>query len=193
MPPEQTVDRQIDDDWIGEYYSRIHRAAWLMTGDAWAAEDLAQETFVVALDQWSKFEGRSSESTWLHGILMQLHRRRNRMLGRLRQRLLKYAERMDSNPRPSQPDADLAEKEWRSSIWADVANLPDAQREAITLKFAEDMTYEQIADALGCAEGTAKTRVHHGLKKLRDWVGEDQSTNALSSGATQPIPMTTQS
>ena len=46
------------------------------TGDAWAAEDLAQETFVVAIDKWDRFDNRSARSTWLYGILVQLRRRR---------------------------------------------------------------------------------------------------------------------
>lgn len=163
--------RQIDDEWIREHYSRIHRAAWLMTGDAWSAEDLAQETFIVALDQWQKFEGRSSETTWLYGILLRLDKRRRRTLGRMRRRWKQYIERGEhlelGATNELDPQTQLAQQQWRDSIWAEVAELPNAQREAVTLKFAEEMNYQQIAETLGCAVGTAKTRVHHGLKRLK--------------------------
>ena len=69
-----------------------------------------------------------------------------------------------SNPDPA---TELAHRQWRESVWAHVAELPESQREALVLRFAEEMTYQQIADILGCAEGTAKTRIHHGLKRLR--------------------------
>ena len=164
---EQRVDPQVpDDDWVRAHYERIHSAAWMMTGDRWAAEDLAQETFVVAIDKWSRFKGRSSRATWLYGILIQLRRRHGRTLARLRKRLRNYA---DQNPQPllHDPNTELAERQWRESVWADVAKLPSPQRDAITLRFAQEMSYDEIAEAIGCAVGTAKTRVHHGLKRLR--------------------------
>ncbi len=155
-----------DDQWVAAHYPRIHRAAWLMTGDAWAAEDLAQETFVVAIDRWNRFAGRSSRATWLYGILMRLRRRRARTLARLRRRIEEYVSR--KNPDQTRdPKTEFAYQQWRESIWAEVARLPDAQREAVLLRFAEGLTYEEIAQAVGCAAGTAKTRVHHGLKRLR--------------------------
>ncbi|MFK8113927.1 MAG: RNA polymerase sigma factor [Rubripirellula sp.] len=175
------VAKPIDDEWIREHYSRIHRAAWLMTGDAWAAEDLAQETFIVALDRWDRFEGRSSESTWLHGILMQLARRRGRTLARLRRRLSLYFDQTKPETQADDTQNGLAAQEWRQSIWAEVAKLPQPQRDAVTLRFANEMDYEQIASALGCAVGTAKTRVHHGIKRLREQMTSKRSNEASCS------------
>lgn len=156
-----------DDAWIAAHYERIHRAAWLMTGDAWEAEDLAQETFVVAIDRWRSFGGRSSRLTWLYGILIRLRRRRARSVTRLRRRIEEYMSRKERTV-AADPQLEFAYRQWRESVWADVATLPAAQREAILLRFAEGMTYEQIAQTSGCAVGTAKTRVHHGLSRLRN-------------------------
>jgi RNA polymerase sigma-70 factor, ECF subfamily len=168
MPPEP-ADAPIDDDWIREYYPRIHRAAWLMSGDPATAEDLAQETFIIALDRWHQFEGRSSASTWLCGILLHVHQRHGRTLARMRRRLMHYIDaRTSGGPASGDPQTELASKEWRQSIWALVAKLPRPQRDAVTLRFAENLTYEEIADTLGCSVGTAKTRVHHGIKRLRE-------------------------
>lgn len=172
----------MNDDWIREHYSRIHRAAWLMTGDPWSAEDLAQETFIVALDQWHKFADRSSETTWLYGILIRLDKRRRRTLGRMRRRWKKYIERGEhletGAANEIDPQTGLAQQQWRDSIWAKVAVLPPAQREAITLRFAEEMSYQQIAETLNCAVGTAKTRVHHGVKRLKHQHPELQPSGA---------------
>ncbi len=167
-PSEIPSDPQVPDDpWIGALYPRIYRAAWMMTGDPWAAEDLAQDTFVVAIDKWDRFDGRSSRSTWLYGILVRLRQRRDRTLARMRRRLQAYADR---NP-PKEildPEVQLAASEWRESVWADVATLPAAQRDAIVLRYVEEFSYEEIAAAMNCAVGTAKTRVHHGLKRLKE-------------------------
>ncbi len=190
MPPDEPsgpkTSRQIDDAWIRGHYPRIHRAAWLMTGDAWEAEDLAQETFVVALDRWKSFEGRSSDATWLYGILIRLHQRRSRSLARMRRRLLQYVQRSDAVERTmsqtEDPQTVLARSQWQASVWADVARLPAAQQIAVTLRFAEGMPYAQIAEATGCAIGTAKTRVHHGLKRLRQQLDVERSAAKFDSG-----------
>ena len=174
---DQREDCQFpDDSWVRAHYERIHRAAWMMTGDAWAAEDLAQEVFVVAIDKWERFDGRSSRATWLYGILIQLRRRRGRTLARLRRRLQTYADR-NPTKEVSDPATELAAKQWQESVWADVAKLTEAQRDAVTLRFAEEMSYDEIASALGCAVGTAKTRVHHALKRLKDIRSANESVS----------------
>jgi DNA-directed RNA polymerase specialized sigma24 family protein len=104
------------------------------------------------------------------------------------------------------PEAQLAREEWQASVWADVAGLPSRQRIAVTLRFAEGMTYQQIGEATGCAPGTAKTRVHHGLKRLKERFGketfdgtpgrptEEASSRLPRSRETQPaIEMTSKS
>lgn len=179
--PSSSIDREttsvIDDAWIREHYSRIYRAAWLMTGDRPTAEDLAQETFVVAIHSRNRFRGHSSEATWLYGILVRLQKKHWRSLARWKRRLVAYVESGDRDlnhgDSGEDPQSVMAAEQWRDSIWADVARLPIEQRMAVTLRFAEGMSYDQIAKAVNCASGTAKSRVHHGLKKLRETLSSD--------------------
>ncbi len=156
----------MDQQWIEKEYPSIHRAAWALTGDPAVAEDLAQETFVVALERWNSFDHRSRRSTWLHGILIRLSRKHFRSLARFRRRLEKRFY-LESNSEQCDAATELAKQEWDRSIWSEVATLPRRQAEAITLRFAGEMTYEQIAQVTGVAEGTVKSRIHHGLKQLR--------------------------
>ncbi|MEL6108950.1 MAG: RNA polymerase sigma factor [Planctomycetota bacterium] len=168
VPAAMIVDPVVmTDPWIREVYPRIHRAAWALTGQVSLADDLAQETFVVALDQWESFGGRSSRMTWLHGILIRLCRKRHRSTTRLRRRITAYWTRKSAPNESPDVALEVAQHEWNESVWAEVAKLPRRQSEAITLRFACEMTYAEIASAVECAEGTAKTRVHHGLKSLR--------------------------
>jgi RNA polymerase sigma-70 factor (ECF subfamily) len=143
----------------------------MMTGDAWAAEDLAQEVFVVAIDKWNRFDGRSSRSTWLYGILVRLNRRHQRTLARLGRRIKNYAFQNETDRNSKQnrhdPSKNLAEQSWRQSVWAEVARLPLPQREAVTLRYSQGLSYEETAAAVGCPVGTVKTRIHHALKRLK--------------------------
>lgn len=163
-----TVAEPPDDDWVRRHYERIRRSAWLLCGNGDVADELAQETFTRAIDQWHRFEGRSEVSTWLYAILFRLHGRRRRAAARGAERLKKWVDLVRSRPNTSQdPAAKLASKVWRDSLWAEVSKLPSRQQEVVILRFAEGFTFQQIADTCGCPLGTAKTRLHHALRRLR--------------------------
>lgn len=175
----QHVQPPPDEAWVCAVYPKLHHAAWAMTGDATAAEDLAQETLLAAIENWDRFRGTSNRDAWAHGILIRLSRKRFRTLARFRRRL---QQRWRKHPqRQSDPDTSdvVATREWNQSVWSHVAKLPRRQAEAITLRFAKEMTYDEIAEALDCASGTAKSRVHHGLQRLRTLMGTDDLTDEL--------------
>src|SRR5262245_54650668 len=71
-----------------QYFQRIHRAALMLTGNPWDADDLAQETFLVLAREHCRFQGRSTLYTWLYGILVNLERRHRRRRGMMRRKLL---------------------------------------------------------------------------------------------------------
>ena len=156
-----------------EHFERIHRAALALCGDPWDADDLAQETFLVLSRQASaehdgkRFEGRSQVYTWLYGILLNLERRERRRYGMRKRKLQTVGERLETDA-PAQPiETPLEAEEWRKSLWAVVARLPDGQRQALVLRFSEGLAYEQIAETLQCPLGTVKSRIFHGLASLK--------------------------
>jgi RNA polymerase sigma-70 factor (ECF subfamily) len=162
---------------IQQYFPRIHRAALVLSGNPWDADDLAQETFLVMAQQIRQFEGRSSLYTWLYGILLNLDRRERRRYGLRRRKLQVLCDHELTQPRTA-PAADTAVEvtEWKNSLWARVAKLPDGQRQALVLRFSEQLRYDEIAEALDCPLGTVKSRIFHGLLALRQVMeaeGED--------------------
>ena len=78
-------------------------------------------------------------------------------------------ERLPETGSPAQDDL-VAQRAW---LWAALQGLPPRQRAAIVLRFYEDLTEAQTADAMGCAIGTVKSQVSAGIKKLREQLGED--------------------
>jgi RNA polymerase sigma-70 factor (ECF subfamily) len=157
-----------------EHFARIHRAALVLSGNPWDADDLAQETFLVMARCADRFEGRSNVYTWLYGILLNLDRRERRRAG-MRRRKLQIAWDDASKDDRSIPAAETSIEvaEWKRSLWSIVAQLPDGQRQTLVLRFSEHLSYEEIAVAMQCPVGTVKSRVFHGVASLRNRLAED--------------------
>lgn len=171
------MDRIDIDEATRTHFARIHRAALVLSGNPWDADDLAQETFLILARQACSFEGRSNLYTWLYGILLNLDRRQRRRLGMVRRKLRVLWGNQPASPAATPGANTVSEvKEWKKSLWARVARLPDGQRQALVLRFSEGLRYEEIAEVLQCPLGTVKSRIFHGLAALRrvlDQEGED--------------------
>ncbi|MEM0925847.1 MAG: RNA polymerase sigma factor [Planctomycetota bacterium] len=158
----------MDDAWVSAIYPRLFRTAWTMTGDPALAEDIVQESLVGAWNRWNHFQGSGSREAWVLGILIRQTRKHFRTLSRVKRRLQAYAS--VQAPTENQTDASetaVASEEWKRSIWAKVATLPRSQSEVVTLKYLDQLSHEEIAEAIGCPVGTVKSRLHHALKRLK--------------------------
>jgi RNA polymerase sigma-70 factor (ECF subfamily) len=167
------------DEVTRQYFARIHRAALVLTGNPWDADDLAQETFMVLSRSAARFEGRSNVYTWLYGILLNLDRRERRRTG-LRNRKLRTAWNAAPKGERSVPAAEtpIEVAEWKKSLWAVVAQLPNGQRETLILRYSEHLSYDEIAAAMKCPVGTVKSRVFHGVASLREKLAQDNGAVA---------------
>lgn len=170
---QQLVDQHLD---------RIHRAALVLSGNPWDAEDLVQETFLLAARKIDGFRGDSAPYTWLYGILLNVERRHRRRHGTWRRKLDTLYQHYDPRSQ-SVPSADRAVQvaEWKASLWSQVARLPDAQRQTLVLRFSEGLQYEEIAQVLSVPLGTVKSRIHHGLSRLREQLQADGEASILPS------------
>ncbi len=167
-------------------YPQILRAALVLTGDRWEAEDLAQETFLQAIGSLRKFAGRSSEETWLYSILLNLHRKRLRSKQRRWKRWLSWFERSPKCRPDEIPSSRMEQIEWQESLWRAVKELPEAQQHAVVLRYSEDLSYDEIANVLACPIGTAKSRVHHGIAALRAMLDDSHGPTSQLQAAQQP-------
>jgi RNA polymerase sigma-70 factor (ECF subfamily) len=159
-----------------EYFDRIHRAALVMSGNPWDADDLAQETFMVMARQPDRFEGRSSVYTWLYGILLNLDRRERRRKG-THHRKLSVLWEDGAGTEKSTPAAEtsIEVEEWKRSLWSFVAQLGDGQRQALILRFSQGLRYDEVAEILDCPLGTVKSRIFNGLAALREMIGPEHA------------------
>jgi RNA polymerase sigma-70 factor (ECF subfamily) len=167
------ADEQDFEEAVAIVYPRIRRAALLLSkGNVWDADDLAQETLLQAANGWKRFQGKSRVETWLYSILLNQFRRRQRSTRRVLGRWLGWWERNDHNARRDSPECGLLASEWQASLWDAVSRLPEAQREAVVLRYAEGLSYEEIAEVLKCPLGTVKSRLHLAIAALQKGLKE---------------------
>ena len=150
------------------YADAIHRHLYRLTHDRTSATDLTQVTFLSVVKSRDRFVPGSRFRVWLYVIAMNAwrdHRRRTR-----RELLSADGTLPDEGYEPSMRDAGL-EREVRAAL----AQLPEIQREAVTLHHLEDFSFKEIADMLGLSESAAKVRAHRGYERLRSLLGETWS------------------
>lgn len=168
---------------FAEFYDRFAPALFSMVyaivRDQKESEDVLQEAFVQMWKRTRTYDpSRSSLFTW--AVMISRHKAIDRLRSRSRQSRLaeavanEPAEQISSGP-ASRADSILARSEERERVRAALAQLGDAQREAIDLAFFGGLTQTQISEKLGTPLGTIKARIRRGLLALRDVLGRNPS------------------
>ncbi len=165
---------------VRDHQQRVYRVILALVRDPDLAANLTQDCFVRAYEKRESFRGDASVATWLTRIAINLVRdnarnRRQRFWKKLFQR--PPEEEGDSlepaalvrDPVPL-PEQQLLAREEMGAVWAAVEALPSQQREAFVLRFSEDMSLEEISNAMGVEVGTVKSHLSRALKTVRQAV-----------------------
>jgi RNA polymerase sigma-70 factor (ECF subfamily) len=144
------------------YAEPLHAFHLRRTADRDVAYDLTAETFAQAWLSRARFrdEAGGSAAPWLYGIarnvlLMSVRRRRLERAACQRLGLLTVAK------------ATVPDERWLDGLDEALAELPESQRHAVALRFAGDLEYDAVAEALGTTPQAARVRVHRALAALR--------------------------
>ena len=123
-------------------------------------DDVLQETLLAALRAYPRFDGANPRA-WLLTIA------RNKAIDEYRSGR-RRPERL--NEPDAQPGREMAAAavDAESELWGAVARLPEKQRTAVVLRFAVDLRYREIGEAIGCSEAAARRNVHEAVKSLRN-------------------------
>ena len=164
---------------VNEYSSSLYAHAMMRLGEPRAAEDAVQETFLRAYRAMPRFEGEFHLRAWLHRILTNVcfdegDRRRREV--RAFDRAASLAE-LDCPPADEVLDIDraYAQREVATAL----ASLPVAYREALELRYVEQLSFREVADATGVSEENARARVHRGRAALRRLISRPYAFAAL--------------
>ncbi len=149
---------------VERYRDRLHRVALGLTRGSADAEDLAQEAFVRAYGGLGRFRGDCAFYTWLFGILLNVYRRWVRRRARVRQHVVNtQTDAPDLAPLPNRQAAAKDELERALSV---IDHLPPKLREVLVLRHLEEMSYVEMARAIGCRVGTVRSRLHRAREQL---------------------------
>ena len=156
-------------DAVAELYSahwrRAHRAAYLVVHDAAAAEDVAQDAFLAAVDALDRFDRRRPFAPWLHRIVV------NRALDWARRETLRRrVDEGDLEPAATSP----AGPELGDELMAALRELPPEQRAVVVLRHLLEYTPGEIATMLELPRGTVNSRLRRALDSLRETVEVDR-------------------
>ena len=146
------------EEYVATRWAALYRTAYLMTGNHADAEDVVQTALVKVYAAWSKVSAADAPEAYVRRILTNTFLSSRRPLRVTRERLV------DRLPETS---AAPTESEDRLSIWPHVASLPPKQRAVVVLRYYEDLSEQQIANALGCSTGTVKSNASLALKSLK--------------------------
>jgi RNA polymerase sigma-70 factor, ECF subfamily len=139
-------------------------AVYSFHGDQTAAGDVTQQIFLKLMTSIGQFRGESQFSTWLHRLVVNTcideQRRRKRHLG--------FDEAVGLLPTGDRklPERHYERQELAESVQGAISELKPKFRMAVLLKYVEGLSYEEIADVLGCSKGTVASRLNRGHKEL---------------------------
>ena len=164
---------------VAKYQDRIYNLIFRMCNRAADAEELAQETFLKALERINQFRGHSQFYTWLFRIAANLTISHRRRAGRIRFHSMTGPEEYDESQsdaltaaiarrRDPGPDSSAIAGETHRKILAALDELDDEFRIVVALRDIEDMDYAGIAQVLNLPVGTVKSRLHRARCLLKD-------------------------
>jgi RNA polymerase sigma-70 factor, ECF subfamily len=145
----------------------VFRLAYRILGNAHDAEDVVQDTFVIAYRSIGSFRGEGSIGAWLRSIAArQAIRHGTRQQSSLSVDGLEL-ELPDAAAGPSGPLAGVLTSERAAAIRRAIAGLPAGQREVIALRFFGELSLAEIAVTTGRPLPTCKSHLRRGLVRLR--------------------------
>ncbi|WP_200877230.1 RNA polymerase sigma factor [Devosia sp. LC5] len=147
---------------IEDHYDLIYRTAWKWCGNRTDAEDVAQDVCVKLGAAIGGFDGRSAFSSWVYRITLNAVRDMQRAASRRNKYADAYAE-----VSPEDHPADQEDAATSHQLWAAVRELPEKQRDAVLLVYAEELSHAAAAEIMGIKEATVSFHVHEARKTLR--------------------------
>jgi RNA polymerase sigma-70 factor (sigma-E family) len=162
-------------EFVRARWSHLVRTAYLLTGDAHHAEDLTQTALAKAFRSWRRVARADNPEAYVRRMLVSCNS------DRFRKRRVTEA-LTAAPPEVAGRDETASWADERSALMTALAGLPPRQRAVVVLRYWEDLSEAEVAEALGCSPGTVKSQASKGLAKLRTYPGLVQLAGGAVAG-----------
>jgi RNA polymerase sigma-70 factor (ECF subfamily) len=161
---------------VNRYMKDAYFIALGLVGNREDAMDLSQEAFVRAYRHIKDVKPGRKFFPWFYQIL------KNLCVSHLRKRRYRQASSLDSENCPEvastddcfSPEEVAKRNEMKDKVWQAIGKLDDKHREVIILRHFQNMSYDQIAEALYCNKGTVTSRLYYARKRLEELLGTEK-------------------
>lgn len=167
----QDGDKHAMEALILHYQQWVYNIAYGILGTREDASDMAQEVFLWLWEHIGQFRFRSRFSTWLYRIVT------NRCINVKDQKKRRQTDAMeidDSQPwapiDTETPEKSVLRLEQREILQKALTELKDDYRQVLVLREMQDLSYEELAEVIGCSVGRVKSKLHEARKALRELV-----------------------
>ena len=165
----QQGDQDAFAELVHRYERQIFSMAYRLAGDYDEAADLAQEAFLRIYRMLDRYDSQKKFFSWMYRVAQ------NSCLNALSKRPSNVipVERAEEYMAPvdgasgAEPEQNYLNRELRQNIDQAIAELPEKYRDVIYLRYIEDLSYQQIAEATGLPVSTIETRLFRGKKQLQ--------------------------
>jgi RNA polymerase sigma-70 factor (ECF subfamily) len=147
----QALERLLD-----LYGTKVYRMALMFLKDVGRAEEVAQDVFLTLWKVLPAYDGRASPGTWLYTIA------RNKCLSAVRAETYRATSSLDASNEPAIPTTILRDMELAQCL----DQLPEVQREVITLFYLQEKSVKDVALMLNLPKGTVKSHLHRARTAL---------------------------
>jgi len=169
------------------HHAAAFRLAYLLLQNTCDAEEVVQDAFVYLFRNLQRYDReRGPFWAWLRVVLVSRcrNKRRRRHLHLISLEMLEAAGQVLPDPEPASDPASVLERMGvRRVVWEALQRVSPGARDALILRYYEELSYTEIAAALGCSTDAARARVAHGKAQLRRLLTAPAEGTARERGA----------
>jgi RNA polymerase sigma-70 factor (ECF subfamily) len=184
----QQGDQEALKEIFDKYHKKVYRIAYGVVRQREEALDVVQEVFIKLFRSIKNFKGRSHFYTYLYRMVMNTAIDHARKAGKQFMSSLNEEGSFEPSDEVEKgPERILLQKELEERVKLAMDKLPAEQKAALIFRDVEGLSYQEMAEAMGCSIGTVMSRLHYGRKRmqesLKDYVklhGQSRGTSTVS-------------
>jgi RNA polymerase sigma-70 factor (ECF subfamily) len=182
----QQGDQEALKEIFDKYHKKVYRIAYGVVRQREEALDIVQEVFIKLFRSIKNFKGRSQFYTYLYRMVM------NTAIDHARKAGKQFISSLDEEGsfEPSDniekgPERVLLQKELEERVKSAMDKLPAEQKAALIFRDVEGLSYQEMAEAMGCSIGTVMSRLHYGRKRIQELLKDYVDLHGQKRGSSE--------